>query len=30
MSMTYSELNPVFNDDYGSDPSGSLPAEVGF
>ena len=30
MSMTYSELNPVFNDDYGDDPSGSLPAEVGF
>ena len=30
MSMTYSELNPVFNDDYGSDPSGTLPAEVGF
>ena len=28
MSMTYRELNPIYNDDYGN--SGSLPAEIGF
>ncbi len=28
MSMTYRELNPIYNDDYGND--GSLPAEIGF
>ncbi len=28
MSMTFRELNPIYNDDYGN--SGSLPAEIGF
>ena len=28
MTMTYRELNPIYNDDYGN--SGSLPAEIGF
>ena len=28
MSMTYRELNPIYNDVYGND--GSLPAEIGF
>ena len=28
MTMTYKELNPIYNDDYGN--SGSLPAEIGF
>ena len=28
MSMTYRELNPIYNDDYGN--SGPLPAEIGF
>ena len=28
MSMTFRELNPIYNDDYGND--GSLPAEIGF
>ena len=28
MSMTFTELEPVFNDDYGND--GTLPAEIGF
>ena len=27
MTMTYSELNPIFNDDYGD---GEFPAEIGF
>ena len=27
MTMTYSELNPIYNDDYGSD---AFPAEIGF
>ena len=28
MTMTYRELNPIYNDDYGN--SGSLPQEIGF
>ncbi len=28
MTMTYKELNPIYNDDYGN--SGSLPQEIGF
>ena len=28
MTMTYKELNPIYNDDYGN--SGSIPAEIGF
>ena len=28
MTMTYRELNPIYNDDYGN--SGSLPKEIGF
>ena len=28
MTMTFQELNPIYNDDYGN--SGSLPAEIGF
>ena len=28
MTMTYSELNPIYNDDYGDDTP--LPAEIGF
>ena len=28
MTMTYRELNPIYNDDYGN--SGSIPAEIGF
>ena len=28
VTMTYKELNPIYNDDYGN--SGSLPAEIGF
>ena len=28
MTMTYRELNPIYNDDYGN--SGALPAEIGF
>ena len=27
MTMTYKELNPIYNDDYGSDP---FPEEIGF
>ena len=28
MTMTYSELNPIYNDDYGDD--NPLPSEIGF
>ena len=28
MTMTYKELNPIYNDDYGN--SGQIPAEIGF
>ena len=28
MTMTYRELNPIYNDDYGN--SGSIPTEIGF
>ncbi len=28
MSMTFTELEPIFNDDYGNE--GALPAEIGF
>jgi hypothetical protein len=27
MTMTYSELNPIYNDDYGNE---EFPAEIGF
>ena len=31
VSMTFRELNPIYNDDYGNDSvNGKLPAEIGF
>ena len=30
ISMTFRELNPIYNDDYGDQPENTLPEEIGF